>query len=85
MKDHPDHYFAKVLSAILRKGAKIGYRGPNITYRSTNHHSALEALYILSSDLLKQLHYNRLVKIDPNIEASFVCSPLGLISKHDDD
>ena len=53
MKNHPDHHFIKVLSAILRKGVKIGYRGPNIAYRSTNHHLALKTLYILLLDLLK--------------------------------
>ena len=83
LKDHPDHHFAKALSAILRKGAKIGYTGPNITHRNTNHHSALDAPEILSSDLQKQLHHDRLVKIDPDTDAPFVCSPLGLVPKHD--
>ena len=83
MKDHPDHEFAKTLPAILRKGAKIGYRGPNLTHRNTNHHSATEAPEILSSDLQKQLHHDRLVKVDPATEAPFVCSPLGLVPKHD--
>ena len=83
MKDHPDHHFTKALPAILRKGAKIGYRGPNITYRSTNHYLALEAPHILSSDLQKQLHYDRLIKINPNTKAPFVYSPLGLVPKHD--
>ena len=83
LKDHPDHHFAKALPAILRKGAKIGYRGPKLTHRSTNHHSALAAPEILSSDLEKQLHHDRLVQIDPTTEAPFVCSPLGLVPKHD--
>ena len=82
MKDHPDHHFAKTLPAILRKNVKIGYRGPNLTHRSTNHHSALVAPEILSSDLQKQLHHDSLVKIDLTTEASFVCSPLGLVPKH---
>ena len=73
----------KALPAILRKGAKIGYRGPNITHRNTNHHSALDAPEILSSDLQKQLHHDRLNQIDPATEAPFVCSPLGLVPKHD--
>ena len=82
MKDHPDHYFTKTIPAILRKGAKIGYRGPNLTHRHTNHYSALDAPKILSSDLQKQLHHNRLVRIDPNTDVPFVYSPLGLIPKH---
>ena len=83
LKDHPDHLFVKALSAILRKGAKIGYRGPSLTHRGKNHHSALVAPEILSSDLQKQLHHDRLVHIDPATEAPFVCSPLGLVPKHD--
>lgn len=83
LKDYPDHHFAKALPAILRKGAKIGYRGPKLAHRSTNHHSALVAPEILSSDLQKQLHHDRLVKIDLATETPFVCSPLGLVPKHD--
>lgn len=83
LKDHSDHNFAKTLSAILRKGAKIGYRGPNLTNQNPNHHSALDAPEILSSDLQKQLDHDRLVKIDPATKAPFVCSPLGLVPKHD--
>ena len=83
LKEHPDHHFANTLPAIIRKGAKIGYRGPHITHRNTNHHSALEAPQILSSDLQKQLHYDRLVKFNPTTNAPFVCSPLGLVPKHD--
>ena len=83
MKNHLDHHFAKTLVAILRKGAKIGYRGPNLTHRSTNHHSALEAPQILSSDLHKQLQHDRLVKVEVDTKAPFVCSPLGLVPKHD--
>ena len=44
MKNYPDHHFAKALVAILRKGAKIGYKGLNLTHQSINHHSALQAL-----------------------------------------
>ena len=51
LKEHPDHYFANTLPAIIRKGAKIGYRGPHITHRNTNYYSALEAPQILSLDL----------------------------------
>ena len=83
LKDHPDHHFTKALPAILRKGAKIGYRGPSLTHRSTNHYSALVAPEILSSDLQKQLDHDRLVKVDPATDAPFVCSPLGLVPKHD--
>lgn len=80
LEDHPDHNFAKTIPAILRKGAEIG---PNLTHRNTNHHSALDTPEILSSDLQKQLDHDRLVKIDPATKAQFVCSPLGLVPKHD--
>ena len=83
LKDHPDHHFTKTIPAILRKGAKIGYRGPILTHNCKNHHSALDAPEILSSDLQKQLYHDRLVQIDPATKAPFVCSPLGLVPKHD--
>lgn len=51
LKDHLDYYFAAALSAILWKGAKIGYRGLELAYRSNNHYSALAIPEILSSDL----------------------------------
>ena len=83
IKDHPDVVFAMTLPAILRKGVKIGYRGPIFTYNYKNHYLVLDTPEILSSDLQKQLYYNRLVQIDPTTEALFVCSPLGLVPKHD--
>ena len=83
LKDYPDYYFTKIIPAILWKGAKIGYRGPNLTHRHINHYSALDVPEILSSDLQKQLYHDRLVKIDPDTDAPFVYSPLGLVLKHD--
>ena len=83
MKNHPDLTFAKTLSAIIRKGAKIGYRGSILHHRNHNHQSALTAPDILTADLQKQLQHDRLAEADPQTEQQFVCSPLGLIPKHD--
>lgn len=69
--------------AILRKGAKIGYRGPPLSHRNKNHPSALDAPDILTADLQKQLQHDRLTKVDIDLESKFVCSPLGLVPKHD--
>ena len=81
--NHPDRKFAKSISAILRKGAKIGYRGPPLHHRSQNHQSARTAPDILTADLQKQLQHDRLTQVDPQAEAQYVCSPLGLVPKHD--
>ena len=83
MKDHPDQYFAKSISGILLSGAKIGYRGPPIQHRNQNHQSARSAPDILTADLQKQLQHDRLSQIDPQADAQYVCSPLGLVPKHD--
>lgn len=83
LKDHPDFTYVKTLTAILRKGAKIGYRGPLLDHRSKNHLSALAAPDLLTADLQKQLQHDRLARVDPETEPRFVCSPLGLVPKHD--
>ena len=83
LKNHPDRNFAKSISAILRTGAKIGYRGPTLHHRNTNHQSARSAPEILTADLHKQLQHDRLTQVDPQAEAQYVCSPLGLVPKHD--
>lgn len=37
----------------------------------------------MTADLHKQLQHDRLTQIDPQAEAQYVCSPLGLVPKHD--
>ena len=83
MKKHPDKMFTKTLSGILRKGAKIGHRGDIPFHRNQNHHSALDAPGILTADLQKQTQHGRLALVDPQQEPRYVCSPLGLVPKHD--
>ena len=83
LRDHPDQKFAKSISAILRVGVKIGYRGPTLHHRNENHHSARSAPEILTADLQRQLQHHRLTQVDPQAEAQYVCSPLGLVPKHD--
>ena len=48
-----------------------------------NHQSARSAPDILTADLQKQLQHDRLTQVDPQAEAQYVCSPLGLVPKHD--
>ena len=83
LRSHPDRNFAKSLSGILLSGTKIGYCGPPIQHRNMNHQSARSAPDILTADLHKQLLHDRLTQVDPQAEAQFVCSPLGLVPKHD--
>ena len=83
LRSHPDRNFAKSISGILLSGAKIGYRGPPIQHRHTNHQSARSAPDILTADLHKQLQHERLTQVDPQAEAQYVYSPLGLVPKHD--
>ena len=83
MKKHPDKEFLETLSGILRKGAKIGHRGDIPLHRNENHHSALDAPDILTADLQEQLQHDRLTLVNPHEEPRYVCSPLGLVPKHD--
>ena len=36
----------------------------------------------MTADLQKQLQHDRLTQVDPQAEAQYVCSPLGLVPKH---
>ena len=85
LKNYSDITYVKTLVSILRKGVKIEYRGSSLNHRNKNHFSALSASDILTADLQKQLQQNRLAMINMNSEPQFVCSPLRLVSKHDDD
>ena len=83
MKTHPDLTFAKTLAAIIRKGAKIGYQGQILYHDHQNHQSARAAPDLLTADLQKQLQHDRLTQVDPQTQPRYVCSPLGLVPKHD--
>ena len=83
LKDHPDLTFVKTLSAILRKGAKIGYQGPMLHHRNQNHQSARAVPETLTADLHKQLQKKILTEVDPQEVPQYFCSPLGLVPKHD--
>ena len=83
LKNHPDRNFTKSISGILLSGAKIGYCGPPIQHRNQNHQSARSAPEILTADLQKQLQHDRLTQVDLQTQPQYVCSPLGLVPKHD--
>lgn len=83
LNNHPDTTYTKTLAGILRKGAKIGYQGPPLNHRNKNHFSALSAPDILTADLQKQLQHGRITKVELDSESQFICSPLGLVPKHD--
>ena len=82
LQGHPDVTFVNAVLTIIQKGAKIGYQGPSLTHCNKNHFLALSAPAILSEDLQKQLQHKQLVKVKTD-ETQFVCSPLGLVPKHD--
>ena len=53
LRNYPNRKFAKFISAILRTGAKIGYRGLILLHHNKNHQSARSAPEILTIDLYK--------------------------------
>jgi len=83
LNDHPDRYFVAAILGIVKRGAKIGYIGPRVFRLGANHTSANEAPNILTADVNKQLQAGRLTVLTAPLPDHYVCSPLGLVAKHD--
>lgn len=83
LAEHPDRYFVSALLGIITRGAKIGYIGPHAFRIDANHASANEASNILTADVNKQLQADRLTALSAPLPNPYVCSPLGLVPKHD--
>jgi hypothetical protein len=83
LEKHPDRYFVSAILGIITRGAKIGYIGPHIFRIGANHTSANEAPDILAADVNKQLQAGRLTALSAPLPNPYVCSPLGLVPKHD--
>jgi len=81
--EHPDRHFVSAILGIIKRGAKIGYIGPQVFRIDVNHTSANEAPNILTADVNKQLQAGRLTVLTPPLPEYYVCSPLGLVPKHD--
>ncbi len=83
LNEHPDKHFVSAILGIIKRGAKIGYIDPRVFRIGANHTSANEAPTILTADVNKQLQADRLTVLTPPLPEFYVCSPLGLVSKHD--
>lgn len=68
---------------ILRFGAELGYQGPPDAFiLSRNLSSALEDPAIIDKKLTEDLALGRVVEVDAPTPP-FICSPLGLVPKHE--
>jgi len=67
------------------RGAKIDYIGSQVFRIDAKHSFANEAPNILVVDVNKQLQTDCLIVLTAPLSNSYVCSPLGLVPKHDDD
>jgi len=67
------------------RDAKIGYIGLQVFRIDANHFFANEAFDILVANVNKQLQTSRLTILIAPLSNLYVCSSLGLVSKHDDD
>ena len=71
------------LPMILRFGAELGYQGPPDAFiLSKNLSSALEDPAIIDKKLTEDLALGRVVEVE-SPTPPFICSPLGLVPKHD--
>lgn len=83
LQEHPDHAYTSTIIDIIRYGVKIGYTGPKQFLISQNHPSAAEAPATLTADLDKQINANRVGRFTDPPRPWYICSPLGLVPKHD--
>ena len=83
MRTHPDRCYAKTLAQIVQYGVRIGYEGPVQRLIHQSHPSAAMAPHILTADIEKQLNHGRLTVLQAPPARRYICSPLGLVPKHD--
>ncbi len=70
------------LSMIICFGVQLGYKGPIDTLiLSNNLFSALVDIEIIDEKLRDDLEFQQVVEV--SLERLFICSPLGLVPKHD--
>ncbi len=67
---------------LLRFGAELGYEGPDAFILSENLASALEDPTIIEKKLQEDLDSGRMTPVH-QLSRPVICSPLGLVSKHD--
>ena len=72
------------LLMILRFGAELGYDGPsNAFILSENLTSALQDPTIIENKLQRDLASRRVIQLQGPPTPPYICSPLGLVPKHD--
>ncbi len=72
------------LPMVLGLGEELGYEGPDAVILSDNLASALKNLTIIEKELQEDLASSRVILVHQPSRL-FICSPLGLVSKHDRD
>jgi len=81
--EHSDHKYVQTLLFIIEHEAKIEYWNFNQLILSKNLLSTNEASNTLQIDLMQQVHYDRLIKIQ-HVSHRFIFSSLRLVLKKDD-
>lgn len=80
LRHHPDRLYRETILKIIEVGVRIRYQGPKTRILSKNFSSANEDPDILTKDLEKQLHFDRVTKLSKPMEY-FISSPVGLVPK----
>jgi hypothetical protein len=80
LKDYPDPAFVDMLCNIATHGARIGYEGPLLRVKRSNHASAYVNHEAVSTAITKELAKGRLRRID-SLPAYHFCSPIGVVPK----
>ena len=79
---HPNRLYVGMIGIIITRGVKIDYAGPSQISLHHPHPSAASAPHILTKDLQKQQLHDRLIRLPYRPTVHYICSPLGLVPKH---
>ena len=69
---------------IATHGARIGYEGPKVCVRRTNHRSAYENADAVNETIQKELENGRIRILEALPNDRYYCSPIGVVPKKSD-
>ena len=77
---YPDHAFPTLLAHIAHFGARVGYQGPIVRVRSSNHSSVYRIPNEITQSIQDELAAGRIARVS-SLPLFFFVSPLGAIEK----
>jgi hypothetical protein len=80
LKHYPDPQFPNILTGIAKYGARVGYEGPFVRIRRSNHSSVLRISTEISQNIAKEVAVRRVKEIH-SLPQFYYVSPLGAVEK----